>query len=373
MEYLRQLLRFADRIKNGRDAPLRALTVVTAALFLVILALRTGQIASHAPSLTQALGWYGPSFDRLMTFALAGALTALLGCALRLRAIRRQAQNPSEPGAVVNSVITAFGLVAAATSVVAIAFPDTPYSVAAPACRGAQVRGAVFFAQTPDVGVSARIGPGTGYRQAARFGGGCTLGFSGYCVGQPIPSGVDGLVDTRWLILNGTKRLVSSAVMLVQSQPVAGGASRPDPECAKLGGVLAPSRVIMQAGWSADNREVVNIEVTDTDAPLVGYALKVVDPRNGQYPYSPIESPRSNSPTFAGTWLAGTDAALLKNGTGNILLAASACLSGNFPTGKPDVLEARFRDGRLIEISPLRQLPTDADVLARTACYGTPS
>ncbi|MCF6379379.1 hypothetical protein L2K70_17345 [Nocardioides KLBMP 9356] len=181
------------------------------------------------------------------------------------------------------------------------------------------------------------------------------------------------LGDSRWLILNGGKALVSSAVMQVQSQLTGKDAKGPDKTCKELGGFPEPSDLEFTATIKKGRVNEVRLSANATGAPLVGYAQKITNPIDSAYPYSPIGSPKSNSPDFTGTWLAGSDVGLLRDGTGTMQLVASACLSAAFPTGAPAVYQARFRNGTLVALKALAALPSDADVLANTACYGNPS
>ncbi|NHA70329.1 hypothetical protein [Phycicoccus flavus] len=347
----------------------RFLVAVAGVLLAVAIAVRTGLVGFVWPGAIIRLGWYGPDADRLTSLVLAGSLAAFLLAGLHLRG-RRQATT-SEPGAVVGPVAAVLGLVVAATSAVAVVFPDTPYDAAAPACRGAYLQGSDFYAQTVAGGASARTGPGRGFPQVDRFAGDCTLGFSGYCIGEPVTNDLSDLVDARWLIVNGSENLVSSAVLQVQSQPASTTAATPDPRCAKLGGFPLPNALKFTAKVSRQQPNQVKLTATAKGAPLIGYAEKIVDPVDGVYPYTPIGSPKSNAPRFAGVWIADSDVDLLKGRTGRMHIAASACLSAGFPIGDPAVYEARFKAGRIVSLKALAQLPGDASMLANTACYGT--
>lgn len=248
---------------------LKALIALSGLLLAAALSLRTGLIGVVAPDLVLSAGWFGADADRLTSLVLAGSMVSLM-LSLSYLVIRRrraaggQAEATADSSSAVGMVAAMLGLVTAVTSTVAVLFPSTPYDLAAPACRGAYLQGSAFYAQTLSAGVSARRGPGRGYQQVDRFEGDCTLGFEGYCIGEPVPNQLTDLPDSRWLILNGGSALVSSAVLQVQSQPTNGDAGTPHESCEKLGGYPAPEKLRFRAVMKPGSANEVRLSATAT-------------------------------------------------------------------------------------------------------------
>ena len=251
--------------------------------------------------------------------------------------------------------------------------PTTPDQAAAPACRGVPVAGAPFFAQTVSTGVNARAGAGTGYGQVNRFGGDCTLGFDGYCIGEPIGDPVTQLPDTRWLIVHSRRYLVASARVRSQSKEADLG-GKPAADCARRYGGLpqpGPPNLVVKVTSSLPPA-AATLSVTAKSAALIGYAVRVLDPSDGSYPYSLIKV-KQNAPTFAGTWAASSAVPDLLHGTGRVELAAATCLAADVPSGPPAVYRATFRTGQLVALVKSKPVdPRDAALLAHTACSGPP-
>lgn len=91
--------------------------------------------------------------------------------------------------------------------------PATPASAPAAGCPGAPVRGAAYVAVTTEA-ASARSGPGRSYETSGRFPAGCSVGFTGYCLGDPVPDATwPAWRDSRWLLVDradaGAGRLVA--------------------------------------------------------------------------------------------------------------------------------------------------------------------
>jgi hypothetical protein len=95
--------------------------------------------------------------------------------------------------------------------------PTTPDAQQAPACQGAQVHAVRYLATTTARGANARSGAGRSFSQVFRYTNGCTLGFVGYCLGEPADDIVFGTPDFRWLIMPGRHKLVSASAVLAQS------------------------------------------------------------------------------------------------------------------------------------------------------------
>jgi hypothetical protein len=135
-------------------------------------------------------GWaYGAAAERSWNLLLAATVGLAVLMSYQAAAVARRRAGQDVPfGGVASAAGAALSLAAAALGAVTLVVPNAPTRAAAAACAGAPVYGARFFAQTVEAlgGVNARSGPGTGYPQVNRFAAGCTLGFDGYCIGEPI-------------------------------------------------------------------------------------------------------------------------------------------------------------------------------------------
>jgi hypothetical protein len=84
--------------------------------------------------------------------------------------------------------------------------PLNPPGLAMPACPGARVNNVPFVGITAAVGgVNSRQGPARSYLPDGRYPDGCSIGFSAYCLGDPIGesggTGAETWVTSRWLLV----------------------------------------------------------------------------------------------------------------------------------------------------------------------------
>jgi len=155
---------------------------------------------------------YGESTAKMASLAVAAVVVTVGAMIIKIRqgdrAVRSaepgpgsqpaggQSTGPAQPGpggqpaaeqstsSVVSTLAVLLGLALTAYSAAELIAPNTPVAASAPACPGAPVYGAGFFAQTTGLGVNSRSGPGREYAQVNRYAANCTLGFDGYCVGS---------------------------------------------------------------------------------------------------------------------------------------------------------------------------------------------
>jgi hypothetical protein len=163
------------------------------------------------------------------------------------------------------------GLGAAIFSGIETVAPLSPDLKAAPACSGAQTRGVPFLATTLERGVNVRSGASRNFEQLARFAGDCTLGFVGYCWGDPEPDNQDQVPDSRWLLLPKQRGLISAANL--QSQV----ASSRLPLTSCPGGREPPTQIQLeipkQPGLQgAAVSGAINLSARAPGADLVGFA-----------------------------------------------------------------------------------------------------
>jgi hypothetical protein len=358
MTRLRSRLRRA--LLNLRDVDVWVAVAIVAALVALILRI----------VLFQSERLYGRTAEFYANLGLA----ALVGVAVLVTA-RRLAKPDSQSGdksaaSTLGVTGAAIGLPAAAIAAIQLLIPATDYDAAEPACAGVPILNAPFLAQTINGGVNARAGAAVGYEQRNRFAGGCTLGFDGYCIGEPIPEKRSELEDTRWYIVHGKDYLVSAAKVLDQS-PTSKLSSEPDPACeTKYGGIRAPGELSFTP--ALNDGVTVGLKTHADRASLVGYAVYSESPRSGVYGYS-LVGLVSEEPDFVGTWNAASAGPELRKGSGHIQLAAAVCLAADVPYGDPAVYDATFRGNKVVTLKEAADIDEEhADRLRRTACSGSP-
>jgi len=321
---------------------------------------------------------YGASAERAWNLVVAAAIGLMVLTWSQARAARRHAAGEVvEVGSVVAGASAALAFAAAAVGSVSLIVPSTPTQAAAPACEGAPVYGARFFAQTVQElgGVNARSGPGTSHPQVNRFSGGCTLGFDGYCIGEPIGDfrvllGKEPWPDQRWLIVHRRAQLVASAKVQSQSKEAALG-DQPDPRCAGWGGRAQPKIITFTVTPSANGRGLAGLQAQTTGAVVVGYAVRLLTtPVDAVDPYGPIGA-KSNAPGFSARWAPSVAAAHLPGRSGEVQVAAVVCLAAGVPDRAPSVVRVRLSRGAVVAVRP----DTVDDMGARqqlgyTACAG---
>lgn len=101
----------------------------------------------------------------------------------------------------VGAVALVLGIPALIASGLNLLAPPTPQGVSAGACAGTQTYHTAYLGLTVGpLGDFTRSGPGLSFAQTGRLDKDCTVGFDGYCIGDPIDDPVThGWVDTRWV------------------------------------------------------------------------------------------------------------------------------------------------------------------------------
>ena len=139
-----------------------------------------------------------------------------------------------------------------------------------------------------------------------RFSVGCSLGFDGYCIGEPIgdfraPLGREGWPDQRWLILHRRDELVASGRVQSQSKESRLG-GEPDKRCARWGGLPLPKVGKLTVTPPGKGQSLATLQVESTGAVVVGYGVHLVTaPVDGVYPYDRIGA-KTNAPGFSAQW-----------------------------------------------------------------------
>ncbi|MFD2080437.1 hypothetical protein [Actinopolymorpha cephalotaxi] len=132
-----------------------------------------------------------------------------------------QTNRPDDAGPVelAGALATAGSAVAAVVIGVATALitimnffsPVEPVGITRPACAGARTNHVAYVGLTMGlVGNNSRQGPATFYAANGRFARDCTVGFSAYCLGEPVGDSLGTTVHQRW---------VTNRWLLVAKQP----------------------------------------------------------------------------------------------------------------------------------------------------------
>jgi hypothetical protein len=305
---------------------------------------------------------YGEEAAKTASLLVAGIIIA--GGYLPIRAIRRDNASKSIPQETVAATLTAIlGLALTGYAVSQLLAPNTPVAAAAAACGGTPVYGAPFFATTESNGVNARVGPGIEYAQVSRYGGGCTLGFDGYCIGPAVQDLILRTPDQRWLIVHDRAQMVAAGVVLSQSAESKLGTT-PSPKCKDLGGLPRPTRIQQFSYSSATGR----LRASAHGAVAVGYGLTTVSQYDRSYQVVALGTgagfPASLSPAQIASEI---------QVAGGVWLGASICLADGVPVVpslQVDLLI--FKGSRLMRQQPDVHVPRAVRrLLAEVACNGT--
>ena len=240
-----------------------------------------------------------------------------------------QASGNQTSGPAVASVAVLLGLALTAYSAAELIAPNTPVAASAPACPGAPVYGARFFAQTTDLGANARSGPGRQYAQANRYAANCTLGFDGYCVGSVEQDLRLKTPDDRWLVVHGRpSQVISSAVVLDQS-PERDLGQDPSSVCKHMGGLPLP-HTLSALAYSVRGS---TLSSEAPGAPAIGYALVAL--AGGHASYVAIGLGTA-PPRFKLGWAIPASLAQIPDysGSDKVWVGAAVCLADTFPVTK---------------------------------------
>jgi hypothetical protein len=280
---------------------------------------------------------FGESTAKMASLVVAASVIVVGAVVIKIRQNDRAAQADSATqasgsqagGSAVASVAILLGLALTAYSAAELIAPNTPVAASAPACPGAPVYGAEFFAQTTGLGANARSGPGREYAQANRYAANCTLGFDGYCVGSVEEDLRLMTPDDRWLVVHGRPgQVISSAVLLDQS-PERDLGQDPSNVCKQIGGLPLPntlSGLSYKKGHSMLSSEA-------SGAPAVGYALVAL--AAGRISYVPIGL-ATVPPRFKLEWAVRRSLAQIPgySSSDRVWVGAAICLADTFPVSK---------------------------------------
>ncbi len=309
---------------------------------------------------------YGESTAKMASLAVAAIVVTAGAVIMKILQSGRTASGTEQSaGSIASSLATLIGLALTAYSAAELLAPNTPVAASAPACPGTPVYGARFFAQTTDLGVNARSGPGRVYAPVSRYASNCTLGFDGYCIGSIEPDSRLKTPDDRWLIVHGRSgQLISSAVVLSQS-PERDLGQNPSGLCRQLGGLPLPQTI---QDFVYNGREST-LSASASGAAAVGYAIAV--PISGHLSYVAIGL-ATGPPTFKMP-LALSSVLSQLPGTStysSMWVGAAVCLADSVPVVKSlHALRLTLRKGHVIGSAPADMVPpTVRTRLAQLAC-----
>jgi hypothetical protein len=209
-------------------------------------------------------------------------------------------------------------------------------------------------------GANARSGPGVEYPQVKRYGGNCTLGFDGYCIGREVPDFVLHTPDQRWLIVHDQNDMVASAVVLSESAESALGTT-PSPRCKKLGGLLEPTK-ITRFFYDTSSGQISSVA---PGAVAVGYGMASASPNNRAYQVVAL----GTGPGFAAELKPSTIVGEVPV-THGVWLSAAVCLADNVPVVESlRVQLLTFNGSHIANERPYHQIPDAVrPLLAEVAC-----
>jgi hypothetical protein len=218
----------------------------------------------------------------------------------RVQLAGKDAKAEGMPSALLSTAVGVLGLPALIGGLLNLVAPATPGDLAVSACATVQTYHTPYRAATTGpTGNFARSGPGLGFAQTDRLSKDCVVGFTGYCIGDPVSDPVvQGWTDTRWLLAARHdnepartlarwlskeppyKRFVSSSYLAPQS-PDSDLHYLGEQQCA--GGLPLPKKATLTTEDATDKSGkpqpgVIGLTAGAPHAFNIGLALTVEDP-----------------------------------------------------------------------------------------------
>jgi hypothetical protein len=356
-----------------------------AVVFLVLIAARIALVR---------VGWlFGAGRILTVDAVIGAALVVGIAFARRLSDRPSVAEGPPPSGSITDWLGVAaavLGLPALVLSLSNLFAPPTPNGLSPAICTGAPAYGWPYYGVTTGpIGNYARGGPGLPFQQTDRFDSSCSLGFVGYCIGDPVEEPLTHWPETRWLLVGQhqrnpgktaarilsaetrDRRFVSHAYVAPKSADTK-LSYLGDEVCAQ--GRPQPGHVVMKAGPQTAAGITFDLQVDNADR--VGVAIML--PRQRLRAGSAIRTVYSE-PTDTGgkakiTWNASRTAQQLvpdASAATDVTVLANACLGPVGPTGVNTASYLSFRitpDGTVTATPPTRPDSEDLENLNRAAC-----
>jgi hypothetical protein len=176
-----------------------------------------------------------------------------------------------------------------------------------------------FTGTTYGVGVNVRAGASIDSALRLRIPAGCTVGFSGYCLGDVVTDATAGTPDMRWFIIPGVGEVASG---VVHGDPPARLTAQPCPQ-----GVPAPAAISLGVGETGTGGGVVELTATGSRLWIVGFAAYYATPAGQppgwhQFGFGDVQT----GGVFSG------DPLRLDTGSAAVPVVAVACVGGDGPT-----------------------------------------
>jgi hypothetical protein len=210
-------------------------------------------------------------------------------------------------------------------SAVAVTSPS-PHAFSSPQCPAPPPQSAPqggFLGQTYGVGANVRSGASLSAPVRGRFPAGCTLRFSGFCLGDIVKDTTADAPDMRWFIVPGLGEVASA---VVHGNPPPGMGPQPCPDS-----VPGPASITLSIAAAESGGGVVGLQAAGGDLWIVGFAAYYGSATDGG-------SARWHQLGMAAT-ADGSFGALLRPGwttppvPAGIPVVAVACLGGDGATG----------------------------------------
>ncbi|HEV2635561.1 MAG TPA: helix-turn-helix transcriptional regulator [Actinocrinis sp.] len=225
------------------------------------------------------------------------------------------------------------------------------------ACPTSAPTPGVFTGVTYEPATKVRAGATTAATIVAQVPAGCTLRFTGFCLGEVVESGYSGSPDMRWFELAGGG-VVASAVL--HGDPPAGMTPSPCP-----GSVPPPAAISLAAAApTAGGTGEITLQATGNLVWIVGFAA--------YYPGAPGETPQWHqlSITAQGTpyFTAQLKTAVPGGASGQagIPIVADACLGGTATT--PVVAARMLEPADPAALGPVSLAAADLTAAESKAC-----
>jgi hypothetical protein len=230
-------------------------------------------------------------------------------------------QDVPEPGnprrwRVAVPVASAVALLAVAALVVVVLLPDDqPAGLGGATGCPAKPSHQTFTAVTYGEGVSVRAGATSGDQVLSTIPSGCTVGFTGFCLGQKMRDATGGTPDIRWFILEDGDVVPSALVHgnpPAALEPVSCEHNRP-----------APNAIALVVTADAARPGNLTATASGRNLDIVGFAVHY--PAGGWLQLGLTEG-------SAFTMGLRRDPSAKSSSAGQIVIAAAACLGGDRPT-----------------------------------------
>ncbi|MGW1060436.1 helix-turn-helix domain-containing protein [Micromonospora rubida] len=251
--------------------------------------------------------------------------------------VRRPRNGPPRPRWVVPVVAVAAVIVTVMAVVTVVELPDDgPTAPGAARCPSVP-DGTTFTAVTYGGGAHVRDGAARDESVLTTIPPDCTVGFTGFCVGEKVYDNTGGMPDVRWFKLAGGG-VVSSAV-------VHGNPPRDLRASDCRNGRPTPTSLELSVVTGAGRSGTVTLRATGRDLYVVGFATSVGAPASsGERTWRQVSLADVRDPTVGAS--VRLDALPGASAQGPVVLVAAACLGGDSPTGLVRARQVRPEDPR---------------------------